>query len=141
MPKIGYCGDDCELCPRYIATLRENPAELIHAADIWIKAGWKDKGTPPEALVCYGCLSVKECYYDTIQKCAQSRKIANCGECVDYPCDKITFVFKRTESYAKKCKQVCSPVDYNILANAFFFKKKTLDRIHKRKFASYLPKR
>lgn len=131
MSDTAFCGDDCSCCPRYVATIRDDPSDLKRVADLWIRVGWRDEGTPPEEMICHGCSSVKWCRYDNIRECAKARGIKNCGECARYPCDEILEVFQRTESYAKRCKEICSMEDYKALEDAFFSKRKKLDRINK----------
>ena len=38
-PIISVCGDDCAVCPRYLARTEE---ELHETAVFWYKAGWRD---------------------------------------------------------------------------------------------------
>ncbi len=127
---IGFCGDNCGLCPRYIATKSRGIHHLEKARDLWVRVGWRDKDTSPEEVACSGCTSVKSCRYDNVRICAKNKGITNCGECMDYPCQKIIKVFKKTESYERKCKEVCSRSEYESLYKAFFLKKETLDAIH-----------
>lgn len=130
MAEIGFCGDNCSLCPRYLATKSEDKDKLIEVAALWIRAGWRDEVVAPDQMECYGCASIKWCRYDHIRTCAQEKGIQNCGECKEYPCDEILQVFKKTDSYAKRCKTTCSEKDYKILNEAFFRKRDTLDTIN-----------
>ena len=134
MEKLGVCGDDCSICPRYIATQQGDAETLRQAADLWKRAGWRDEVGSPKEMICSGCASVKWCRYDDIRDCAQTKEISNCGECDMYPCDKISTVFERTRSYAKQCKDSCSKEDYECLHKAFFSKKSRLDQIHALRF-------
>ena len=130
MGEIGICGDHCNCCPRFIATINSEPSELKKVTELWTQVGWREVGTPIEELMCYGCSSVKWCRYDTIRSCAQARGISNCGECDDYPCPEILDVLKRTEVFAEQCKKICSETDYRNLEKAFFLKRKKLDEIN-----------
>lgn len=40
VPIISVCGDDCAVCPRYLAQTEE---ELHETAIFWNKAGWRDR--------------------------------------------------------------------------------------------------
>ena len=131
MLKLAFCGDDCNACPRYIATQSGDAERLKEAAAMWKRAGWRDEIVPPEEMVCHGCASVKSCRYDDIRKCAQEKRIDNCGRCNDYPCKQIEKVFQQTESYAKLCKENCSKKDYECFQKAFFSKREKLDSIYK----------
>jgi len=127
---IGYCGDDCELCPRYIGTKSNDRGKLKEAAILWEKVGFSDQIVTPEEMICDGCASLDRCHYNDIRECAKDREISNCGKCNEYPCVKINEVFKKTSSYAQKCKETCSSNDYERLNKAFFSKKERLDSIH-----------
>ncbi len=131
MTLIGFCGDNCALCPRYIATKSGDIHHLEKVRDLWVKVGWRDAATSPEEVACSGCTSVKSCRYDNVRICARDKGITNCGECIDYPCREIIKVFEKTKSYERKCKRVGSPSEYQILNKAFFLKKQTLDAIHR----------
>jgi len=133
MTFIGFCGDNCGLCPRYVATKSGDNQDLEKVRDLWVRIGWRDEDTSPEGVACSGCTSVKSCRYDNVRICAKDKGITNCGECIDYPCQEITKVFERTKSYERKCKEVCSPSEYERLYRAFFLKKQTLDAIHRRR--------
>jgi hypothetical protein len=42
MTEIGYCGDDCKNCPRYVATINNDTEKLMEAALMWKRVGWRD---------------------------------------------------------------------------------------------------
>ncbi len=131
MALIGYCGDDCEECPRYIATQTNDREALKAAAVLWHKVGLRDEVANPEEMICHGCAALDSCHYNDVRGCARERDVSNCGKCDVYPCDKLHLVFDKTHSYANKCRQTCDPQDYQILKRAFFEKKKRLDAIHR----------
>jgi hypothetical protein len=130
MTFIGFCGDNCALCPRYIATKSGDIHHLEKVRDLWVRIGWRAKDSSLAEVSCSGCTSVKSCRYDNVRICAKNKGITNCGECIDYPCQEIIKVFNRTKSYERKCREVCSPSEYERLYNAFFLKKETLGAIH-----------
>jgi hypothetical protein len=80
MAETGYCGDDCELCPRYIATKSKNREKLKEAAILWKKVGLKDHTATPEEMICSGCASLETCHYNDICECARDKDIDNCGK-------------------------------------------------------------
>ena len=131
MLKLAFCGDDCNVCPRYIATQSGKTERLKEVATMWQRAGWRDAIVPHEEMICHGCALVKWCRYDDIRKCARENGIDNCGKCNNYPCKKIQKVFEQSDSYAKACKENCSKEDYECFHKAFFSKKEKLDRVHK----------
>jgi len=130
MSYIGYCGDDCQLCPRYIATKNNDVKKLKEAAALWKKVGFFYQINSSEEMICYGCASSEGCHYDNIRECTRERKISNCGKCDTYPCDNINAVFEKTRLYAEQCKKMCNIKDYQCLHQAFFTKKDKLDSIH-----------
>jgi len=130
MAYIGYCGDDCELCPRFVATKSNDIEKLKEAAVLWEKVGLRDRVVSSEEMICHGCESLEQCHYNEIRECAKEKEINNCGKCDDYPCDKINEVFNKTNSYARQCKEACDLKDYQCLHNAFFSKKDKLNSIH-----------
>lgn len=136
MPYIVYCGDDCELCPRYNATQNNEIEQLKEAAILWEKIGLHESIFPPNKMLCNGWFSLDYCHYNDIRECAKAKDVSNCGECIKYPCDKISEVFDMTVSYANKCKEMCSSQDYKKLHKAFFSKKERLDLIHLEKFTA-----
>jgi hypothetical protein len=94
---LGACGLDCGVCPAYEAT-RENDAEMIAA----IAARWSQEyghEIKPEYVWCGGCLAegelkcghAREC---EVRACALERGVANCAQCDDYGCEKITKLFE-----------------------------------------------
>ena len=56
--KITLCGDNCLECPRYSAHIDE---ELKAVAELWYKAGWRDRVVSNEEIVCSGCSLHKQC--------------------------------------------------------------------------------
>ena len=77
MPEIGFCGDDCRLCPRYIATMSGSVDKLNEVAAMWERVGWRDNVVSPEEIKCNGCKTVKWCRYNELRECAQGREISN----------------------------------------------------------------
>jgi hypothetical protein len=106
MGNIGYCGDDCESCPRYIATKDNDFVKLQAVAVLWKNIGLYDDLVSPKKMVCDGCESIETCHYNDIRECARGAKISNCGQCDDYPCDRIKMVFDRTCTYARQWREM-----------------------------------
>jgi hypothetical protein len=134
MDKIGVCGDNCGLCPRYIASGRIDLERLKEVAVLWKKAGFRDKIVSPEDLACFGCSPKNNCAYHRQMDCATGKKFHNCGECADYPCGVVLEGFEKTRAHKEKCRKNCSAGDYSVLDKAFFRKKEYLDMIHNKKF-------
>lgn len=130
MDKIGACGDKCSNCPRYIATLSDDIEEFEKVKELWVRLGWRDASSPAEKLVCHGCSPEVKCSYPELHRCANGKKISNCGLCYNYPCKLVKAAYKRTERLVSVAKGVCDSEEMDILNKAFFHKKQTLDQIH-----------
>jgi hypothetical protein len=132
MLKLAYCGDDCNLCPRYIATQSGSEEQLKKIAVLWKTLGWRETVLPPEEMVCHGCTSVKLklCKYSIIRECAQDKGLENCGKCRNYPCSEIEKVFEQSKIYAKSLKEKYPKDVCELVERAFFLKKQKLDSAH-----------
>lgn len=138
--KLGFCGDNCSVCPRYVATQSGDVEQLRKVAVLWYRVGLRDEVVPPEELTCHGCSTENLCAYEDVRECAIEKGVKNCGECEDYPCEKVLKVFKWTESFVERCKEKCSEEEYESLRKAFFSKKENLDRANK-KYLSQIKRR
>ncbi|MBN1215135.1 MAG: DUF3795 domain-containing protein [Candidatus Lokiarchaeota archaeon] len=131
---LGYCGDRCDVCPRYIASQKKGIDELKKVVILWKKAGFRNDIDNPNNLICDGCNKEKECAYDNIKQCCISKNIENCGNCRDYPCILVIKAFEKTRDIEIKCSEILNPDDFKSLKTAFFQKKKYLDDENKKKF-------
>src|SRR5512145_1246805 len=129
--KISVCGDVCDECPRYKATLTNDTARLEQLAELWFRLGFRDKILPPEELKCSGCHKEKACSHQLIG-CEHLKGISNCGECTHFPCEKISVVFRKTADTDLLCRRKCSPDEYNEVVKAFFIKEQLLTDIHEK---------
>src|SRR5574344_892610 len=118
MEKITLCGDNCLYCPRYLAKSDE---ELKKTAQLWYKVGWRDTIVSNDEIRCTGCSSHKKCTYELVD-CLKEKSLTKCNQCSDFPCQKITSMLKRTSEYKQKCKNLCSPQEFQMLDKAFFNK-------------------
>ena len=133
MPEIGYCGDDCNLCPRYRATQSGDTERLKEIAAIWQMLGWRHTQEPPEKYLCHGCETIGVCGLG-VKDCAVAKGIDSCGKCADYPCKKLEKTFENNKLEAISCRQTLSKEDFNLFQKAFFTKKERLDEIHRKTF-------
>ncbi len=131
MQKLGFCGDDCNVCPRYIATQSGDVEQLKKVAALWYRVGYRNKIVPPEELACPGCFSRTKCDRMYVRECALKKGVENCGKCKNYPCENATKAFEQTATFAKKIKNKCLEEEYERLKKAFFEKKKNLDRVNR----------
>jgi len=127
---LGFCGDDCNYCPRYIATRSGDVERLKEVAALWKIIGWLDTIVSPEEMACHGWSSVNRCMLG-IKECAIGKGVDNCGKCNDYPCEKMLKIFKENNLLSDNCKELLSKKDNKRFQKAFFTKKGRLDRIHK----------
>ena len=89
---IAACGLACHTCPAYQATQANDAAKVAEVAAAWSREYKAD--IKPEHVWCDGCMSAGErkCAHAgecAIRACALDRKLANCGLCDDYACDKV----------------------------------------------------
>lgn len=122
---ISACGNDCSLCPRFMPKTDE---ELKSTAFLWHKIGYRDQIVSNEEIACYGCKPGNFCTYKIIE-CTKSHGISNCGECDEYPCNKIIKAFERTAAFEATCREICTEKEYKVLKNSAFCKQDNLDRI------------
>ena len=124
---MGYCGDICDYCPRYIATLSGKKEKLEEVALLWFKTGSRPKVLPPEEMICHGCSPAKACQFG-IAECASGKNLKHCGECTDYPCPVLKSRFDVIEKLAEDWKGICTREEYELLFKAYLQKKKNLDK-------------
>jgi hypothetical protein len=91
MAKIqAYCGIECAECEAYIATQKDDRAELEAVAKKWAaQFGGKEMGA--DACVCDGCSTGKRAATAHsltcgIRVCASKRGVVTCAHCPDYGC-------------------------------------------------------
>ena len=97
MEGFGFCGIDCEKCPAYLATIRNDEALREKTATEWSKMFHSD--FKAEDIVCHGCQARGEtvfgyCSQCQIRICALAREVITCAECSDYGCEKLSEFFK-----------------------------------------------
>jgi ribosomal protein S18 acetylase RimI-like enzyme len=131
--KLGCCGDDCNYCPRYLAT-KSGDKELLQAvADTWQTIGWRQPGEDLDTFACHGCGTLDNCGLG-IRQCVLDKGLNNCGECPGYPCEKLTAIFMNNEKTDWMYRKIMSMDDYPLFRKAFFSKKDRLDKIHREFF-------
>ncbi len=133
MEYISFCGDICSLCPRFIATQKNDENELTRVAELWFKLGFRDTIVSNDEIRCNGCTKERYCAH-SINSCEFLDDKKNCGECDHFPCDKIAAVFEKTQNYAISCRNKCSEKEYEQLYQAFFMKADILTSIYTAKF-------
>ena len=128
--KIGYCGDDCNCCPRYLATQSGNEERLKEVSAIQQIIGWRDHLESPDDITCHGCNTVDKCGLG-IKECVLEKGVDSCGKCPDYPCEKLLLILRNNKKEVNVCKNSLSKEDFELFKQAFFYKKERLDKINK----------
>ncbi len=93
---IACCGLICTDCPAYQATKANDAAKIAAIAQLWSKEYNVDVG--PDAVWCDGCIvegrKCGHCGECEIRACSLSKKLENCGLCVEMDsCAKIRNFF------------------------------------------------
>lgn len=91
---LAICGLDCHACRAYIATKENDYSKLVETAKLWSSPGEEFK---PEDIPCDGCHTERLhtfCYRCPARICARPRSIENCGDCQQYPCNKLGSLWK-----------------------------------------------
>ena len=122
-PIISVCGDDCAVCPRYLAQTSE---ELRETAVFWHKAGWRDHVVSDEEIRCTGCGCRPACSF-MLLPCTREHRVAACRECGQFECEKVKNAYARSEEKKRQCEQACeSPEEFRMLCRAFYEKEKNM---------------
>lgn len=94
---IAKCGLDCSECDAYKAYTNNDDALRQKTAEVWSQ----QYGHPvkPEDINCVGCqaegVHIGYCSICEIRACATERKLANCAQCPEYGCEKLTGFLER----------------------------------------------
>ena len=128
---IGICGENCEYCPRYIATKKGTLYELEKVKELWVRIGLRDIGFPAEKMVCYGCRPENDCAFPELRDCVKNKHIENCGLCDEYPCKIINKVFDESAKLKIHANKVCTKKEMKMLTEVIFSKRIKIDRFNK----------
>ena len=122
-PIISVCGDDCAVCPRYLAQTEE---ELHETAVFWYQAGWRDRVVSNEEIRCTGCGCRPTCSL-MLLPCTWEHHVSACRECDQFECEKVQKTYARSEEKKRQCQQACeSPEEFRMLCRAFYEKEKNM---------------
>ena len=122
-PVYSVCGDDCAVCPRYLAKTDE---ELHRTALFWYQVGWRDRVVSNDEIRCRGCGTRQSCAF-MLLPCLQEKGLDQCSECNEHPCDKIRRTLAQSAEKEAQCRKAC-PNDrmFAMLKRAFYEKEKNL---------------
>lgn len=123
---LAYCGDDCEECPRYKATVFGSKKELREVVLLMKRVGWPYNLKNIEKMRCRGCQDIENCEYG-IKSCCIEKKVNHCGECPQYVCKKIQQALDITKENRIKFKEILTKKEYEMFRKAFFEKKQNLE--------------
>lgn len=122
-PIYSVCGDDCAVCPRYLARTEE---ELRQTAEFWYQAGWRDHVVSNEEIRCAGCGSRGACSF-MILPCTREHGVSACRDCAAFECDRVRDTYARSETKKRQCEQACdTPEEFRMLCRAFYEKEKNM---------------
>lgn len=105
--------------------------ELDKVKDLWVRLGLRDLDFPVENMACHGCMPGNKCAYTDLWACIGTKGYENCGLCEEYPCERITSAFGKSEDLESRASKVCSQDEMDMLRKAFFAKKEYFDRINR----------
>lgn len=120
-PVYSVCGDDCAVCPRYLARTEE---ELRQTAEFWMKAGWRDRVVSNAEIRCGGCGSRGVCSF-MILPCLREHQAGACKECPEYACGRIADMLIRSAKKEEQCRAACESEDEFAMLRRAFYEKET----------------
>lgn len=122
-PIISVCGDDCAVCPRFLAKTDE---ELHETAVFWQKAGWRDHVVTNEEIRCTGCGCRPNCSF-MLLPCTIEHGVTMCHECGEFQCEKVKKTLSGSNEKMIRCKEACeSEKEFELLKRAFYEKEKNM---------------
>ena len=122
-PILSVCGDDCAVCPRYLAQTGE---ELHQTALFWHKAGWRDHVVTNEEIRCAGCGTRNACAF-MLMPCLREKGLLRCTDCAEHPCGRIDAMLERSADKEAQCRAACGDERFfAMMKRAFYEKEKNL---------------
>lgn len=122
-PIISCCGDDCSICPRFLA---ETEDELRQTAELWYRAGWRDHVVSNEEINCTGCGSGPTCGFK-ILPCKKEKNVSDCKNCRDYICSNLRNLFRNSDKKEASLKKICGDELFRPIAKSFYEKEFNLE--------------
>ena len=102
-PIYSVCGDDCAVCPRFLAKTEE---ELHETAVFWYQAGWRDHVVSNDEIRCTGCGCRPTCSF-MLLPCTREHEVSACRDCPEFECAKVKDAFIRSEEKKRQCERAC----------------------------------
>lgn len=122
-PIYSVCGDDCAVCPRYLA---ETAEELHETALFWFRAGWRDRVLSNEEIRCTGCGCRPSCSF-MLLPCVREHGVSQCRDCPEFECGKVRYAWTSSEARKRQCEQACeSSEEFRMFIRAFYEKEQNM---------------
>ena len=102
-PIYSVCGDDCAVCPRFLARTGE---ELHETAVFWAEAGWRDHVVSDDEIRCGGCGTRGTCSF-MLLPCVRAHGVSACAECPEHLCEKVAGMLRRSGEKKEQCRAAC----------------------------------
>jgi hypothetical protein len=106
------CGYRCDLCLAYRPNIETHPENRRILSDGWHRYfGFR---IPPEEIVCDGCMAESPRLIDRscrVRPCVVERGLANCSQCAEYVCARLTERLVVFEDIAAKFGEAIPEVD------------------------------
>ena len=64
----------------------------------------------------------------TLYLMTKEHNVDKCNQCAEFPCEKISSMLERSKEYQKRCNEVCTDAEYEMLEKAFFDKENNLKK-------------
>jgi len=125
-PVYSVCGDDCAVCPRYVAETEEEHRET---AEFWYKVGWRDRIVSTEEISCSGCGSNASCAFGLLP-CTREHGVAACAECDSFKCDRIQGMLENSAKSQEICRAACdTEEEFMMIYRSFWEKEKNFKKM------------
>jgi len=94
---VAFCGIVCDDCRALIATQRSDTELKKEVAKSW---STEKETLKPEDIKCDGCLPTRRrlfkfCEICEVRRCGCEKGVENCAHCREFPCEKLTGLWKR----------------------------------------------
>ncbi len=129
MQITGACGDTCNACPRYSATVNNSRQELEAVKNLWVRLGWRHPDIDADELRCSGCRDSNNCGNPELRDCVFSRNLENCGFCQEFPFFTAEKTFQKAGDMLPYVEKKCTLEEKEMLIQVFFKKEQNLKNI------------
>lgn len=120
-PILSVCGDDCAVCPRFLAETEE---ELHETALFWYRCGWRNRVVSNDEIRCRGCGTRPSCTFQLLP-CVREHGVKKCSSCPEFECEKVKDTLTRSAKKQQQCRAACeNEREYALLCRAFYEKEK-----------------